>query len=609
MSGVISEFKTTYNCVEHPLLLLDENGNIQDYNAAFARLYGKEANKIILKNLKQFLPDLAQKSDDNFEEMCIKKKQCHFLDLADTLKFSPHFHKYSYQNTDKKFYIATLNLLHPESEQWFEIITENVSDGLVILDKSLKILYTNLRINEFALQTNTDNPDIQKFIDTLNAESGGAFERMFTQKKTTRFEANLFREIYYETLLSPVFNSSGEICYIFEQIKDISIPKNTEKALLNINNKEANSIFHTDFLANITHETRTPLNGILGFSELLLEDPHLKEEHVHFVENILISGRHLLSLLEDIIELSRFEYGKVHTHYSYFSLKEMVIGICKSMEYDIREKNNHLSYDLSGIDIIYSDAARVNQLLINIIGNAVKFTQHGKITLNVKNDKRRYVFSVSDTGIGIPLEMQEKIFDEFRKANNGLVSSFHGIGIGLSLCKRIVTLLGGEISVQSVYTQGSTFTFTLPILESFTRINTGTETTETVVSQEPEKTKTLYIADDDKATLFYYSSILKKYSNYNCCLFSNGEELIKRLHENPDCDLIVLDIQMGGKSGVDCAKEIKQKFPHIPIIAATAHSYLDNIKTENTLPFHQIITKPISSKKLVQIINAIFHSA
>jgi len=269
------------------------------------------------------------------------------------------------------------------------------------------------------------------------------------------------RAIPVSITVGPIFDEKGEVVGAVEVFRDVSKERELIESI-----KQANAL-KDQFLANMSHELRTPLNSIIGFAELLREQVFgpLNDRQLRYVENILRSGEHLLTLINDILDLSKIEAGAVEVEREPVNLKE-VLEWSLTMQSE-RAKKHNISLDLEvdgDIGIIETDPTKLKQILLNLISNAVKFTpEGGKVTVRAKKRDEEIEISVSDTGIGVPKDQLDRIFEPFVQLDSSLSRRYEGAGLGLALTRRLVELLGGRIWVESEVGKGSTFSFTLPL--------------------------------------------------------------------------------------------------------------------------------------------------
>ena len=244
-----------------------------------------------------------------------------------------------------------------------------------------------------------------------------------------------------------------------------------ELAQANLSLHEMNKL-KSEFLATMSHELRTPLNSILGFSDVLSDAPNLDERQLKYVNNIETSGRNLLALINDVLDLAKIEAGKMELHAGEFVSRDLVENVVSGILPLAERKNIDLRWDIAhDVPVLYQDAGKLQQILNNLLSNAVKFTpEGGRIQVHVLlSEADRVEFTVADTGVGIPLDDQATIFDKFRQGrnltgqHNPLTREYEGTGLGLSIVRELSRLLGGEVFLESEFGKGSTFTVVVPI--------------------------------------------------------------------------------------------------------------------------------------------------
>jgi len=222
----------------------------------------------------------------------------------------------------------------------------------------------------------------------------------------------------------------------------------------------------SQFLANMSHELRTPLNAILGYTELIVDGIYgnVPEKIQEVLDRVQKSGRHLLGLINDVLDLSRIEAGELSLTLSDYSFQDAVQSVVSAVESLAKEKGLRLSVDVAAkLPVGRADERRIVQVLLNLVGNAIKFTEEGEIAIRVRRDGEAFIVSVSDTGTGIPANQHDRIFEEFQQVDDSSTRAKGGSGLGLAIAKKIVELHGGRIWVESVIGQGSTFTFSIPV--------------------------------------------------------------------------------------------------------------------------------------------------
>ena len=375
------------------------------------------------------------------------------------------------------------------------------------------------------------------------------------------------------------------------------------------------------FLASMSHELRTPMNSILGLTELMLEKVDFDSRNKERLEVVQNSGKRLMSLINDILDLSKIEAGKVDVLFEDVVLEEIISEVSAAISMLANEKK--ISYEIvRNVDthtVINTDRGKVVQVLINLLGNAVKYTDTGSVTLKTFIENDRLNFEIVDTGIGIPEKEIDVIFEEFRQSNSSNSQRRGGTGLGLAISKKIADILGGTLLVRSKLNEGSTFTFSIPftMIKSFkdekskkvVEVIPETEKVkfnlkpETVLS-EPKEVKSdnvenseldIMIVDDDHNTLFTLAEIVQSV-NCNSIIAHNGKECLELL-ETKTPDLILLDIIMPEMDGFKTISQIKRnnKWSDIPVFAVTAKA----MKKDNEIilkhGFTDFIPKPVNA--------------
>ncbi len=356
------------------------------------------------------------------------------------------------------------------------------------------------------------------------------------------------------------------------------------------------------FLANMTHELRTPLNSIIGLASLLHDTP-LTHDQIKYLENIKLSSDHLLAIINDLLEFSRIGSGKLQLEEDEFSIRLSIERIKNTMQYEIRKRNLDFSCSVEKDipHIVVGDDYRLNQILLNLVGNAIKFTPKGKIEIQVRKvfeteQKIGVEFRVKDTGIGIRKEKQKIIFDSFTQENDTTTREYGGTGLGLAITKQLVELQGGEINVESEKGKGSTFIFSIPYLKK----KISAKTNETVSPKLGTLEKILLI-DDNEMNLLFTKSILEK-SNFIVETANNAEIALEKLY-NKDFNLILMDLYMPETDGFELTKKIRvldeDKFKNIPIIALTAAATVNEINKCFDVGMNDYLIKPFKNDELI----------
>jgi len=371
------------------------------------------------------------------------------------------------------------------------------------------------------------------------------------------------------------------------------------------------------FLANMSHELRTPLTGVLGMHDLVLSG-NLEAEQREFIGMAQTSARSLLRIFNDILELTKIESGKLSLEEKPFLVRECMentfnifLPVAKSKGLDL---NFTVAEDVP--ETMIGDRTRINQVLTNLAGNAVKFTEKGKVALRVAaggstpDGKREVTFTVADTGIGIPDDKKDLLFRVFSQVDDSHTREYGGTGLGLAISKRIVERMGGTITFTSEEGKGSTFSCTIPLGEAepereaiFASGETATAADHPSRAEEIRKPR-LLVAEDDQVVRQVLGSMLQRF-NYEADFAENGRKAVE-LWENGKYDLILMDVQMPLMNGFEATGAIREKERtrggHIPIIAVTAHALKEDKARCRDAGMDAYISKPIDFKTCLQLI-------
>ncbi len=364
----------------------------------------------------------------------------------------------------------------------------------------------------------------------------------------------------------------------------------------------------TAFLSNMSHEIRTPMNAILGFSNLLSHPDINQEEKEEFVNLIKINGKNLLTLVEDIIDISKIDSGQLVIKNAPCRLHDLLMNVYESFFDDIKRRGLmnlklYLKEGVSDENIqILTDEHRLKQIFVNLVGNAVKFTDRGFVEFGYTLlDNQFMKFYVKDTGIGLPKGKEDEIFERFSKYNNDKERLYGGTGIGLSIAKHLIELMGGEIWVESEPLVGTTFYFTLP----FHKI----ESKQTSKKQKGPKKhvynwegKTFLVAEDEEDN-FRYIEVALSLSNASLIWARDGKEAVEIFKKIDNIDLVLMDIKMPLLDGYSATREIKKIDKNVPVIAQTAYALSEEKDKSLAAGCDDYIAKPISYEDLLSTIH------
>lgn len=365
----------------------------------------------------------------------------------------------------------------------------------------------------------------------------------------------------------------------------------------------------SDFLANMSHEIRTPMTAILGYADMLgdliLQDGQ-GEEYGEAVHSIQRSGKHLMMIINDVLDLSKIESGKFTIDWSMCDIVDTVREVYTTMRMNAMRKGLDLRVEFATAipERVMTDAYRVRQVLINLVGNAIKFTESGSVRIVLEDAGDELRFSVVDTGVGIGEEHIEQLFDPFQQLDNSSNRMHEGTGLGLTISQHLATLLGGTIRVQSMSGQGSTFMLIIPrdcvddvmMVES---LDGRVDTERSVVSKGVEQTNqgVVLLAEDGTDNQRLIAHMLRK-GGYEIEIVSNGQEAVNRYTgSNGRFDLILMDMQMPVLDGYDATRALREMGCTIPIIALTAHALQGSRAECLDAGCDEYLSKPIDREK------------
>lgn len=360
-----------------------------------------------------------------------------------------------------------------------------------------------------------------------------------------------------------------------------------------------------NLISTVSHDLKTPLSTIIGYTELL-DNSDLTTKQIYFTRNIKNSSEYISRLVQDLLDFSQIEAGKIAIEKITFSLPETIYEVANNIQsvFAKKEINLVITTDEKLKNPIVGDPFRLKQVLINIIGNGYKFTASGFIKIDAQVNEKKLLITIEDSGIGIEKESQELVFEEFLQANKTIEKEYGGTGLGLSISKKIIALLGGELRLKHSSNKGSVFEIELPLI--FAEVPKNIEN-PVILRNSPITGKTIIVVDDDTDLLKLITEVLKQ-NQFTVWAFTNADEALNEIKKKP-FDLLITDIQMPIMDGFTLTKSVRnlgESYQNLPIIAVTGRNDLD-LKNYREAGFSTVIKKPFSPKTLLSTIQAIFN--
>jgi PAS domain S-box-containing protein len=629
---------------EISIIATDINGNITHFNSGSENLLGYNAREMVGLNTPLIfheptqLVEHAEALSEEYKTFVKPGIDCFTLksrkgipDNRETIFIRKNKTKINVEvsvtpiknNSDEIIGFLTISKDITEKKQWEQKILDSEKRYRLFFDSSQVVMYTHdlhgnfISINSigaYLLGYQPEDIERKNINDIIPMESKDIFFPQYLEELRINGKSKGFMQIVSNSgkLITWMYNNvvaelTDGTKYVIGNVMDITDRIELEKDL----NKskelaEFNAQMKDLFLANMSHEIRTPMNAITGFGKLL-SDTTLNKEQGEYVESINLASSNLLHIINDILDFSKIESGQIAIETVEFNLKNQIDNVKKILKQNADDKglNFNVQIDENIPDMVLGDPTRTNQILVNLVNNAIKFTERGNVNLfseliEVTNTHCKVKFRVVDTGIGIPKNKLDVIFKRFTQANDNTTRKYGGTGLGLSISKSLAEIMGGSLTVESEEEKGSIFTFIQNFEVAKSQINSK-EKEKTKYNSE--KTLSILLIEDNNLNQKLASKVLEK-QGFKCTIADNGRLGVEILQKER-FDLILMDLQMPEMDGYQATTFIRETLQNnIPIIAMTAHSIVGEKEKCLKIGMNDYIPKPFDQDILFdKIIN------
>ena len=629
------------------VITIDEKGFIRSCNRPAERTFGYLAREIIGENVKVLMTGADRDHHDGYLETYMSNEQSALPEgktrvlgkervvkglKKNGLIFPMGLNVTEIRLEDERIFIGMVRDITKEQEkekaliQFKKTLDQTMDCIFMFSPDPIKFFYVNKGALEQVGYSRQELYAMNPY-DIMEEYSGVLFRSFVEQLMASKTKAANFESLHQhkDGRIIPVvvslqyFDFEGDTPHFMAVVRDVSKEKQSEKEILEAMKRAQEAKQEADkaneakgqFLANMSHELRTPMNGIIGLSGLLL-DASLNDDEHESLKSIHNSGQNLLLLLNDLLDFSKIESGELSFEYTPYSPREILVETISNLAPLAAKKSIVLEQTCSPElpPNILGDGHRFRQILYNLIGNAIKFTKYGHVNIAVEfvevfDGKGHLLVNVGDTGIGIPEEKLETIFLKFSQADDSTTRQFGGTGLGLTICKQIVELMGGEIGVESKVGEGSVFWFKLPVEVTAIDSDTDAKDDEKTAKTVSFEAFSALIVDDHPVNTLFAKKLMKNWNFGRIETAEHGKRALELIEKN-DFDVVLMDCQMPEMDGFETSRRIRSmedaRGTQNPIyILATTADAMQGVKQECLdSGMDEYITKPLNVQKLLK---------
>ncbi|MBK8809039.1 MAG: response regulator [Bacteroidales bacterium] len=595
---------------------LVQDGIISFVNDKVCKILGYSQDEIAGKSIEVVLgiaqgsiSGLASAPENGEHKLKIKNKKSETIDVVITfseLGKVKNGYRFSIEDITNKLQTATAL---QNSERLYRTLIETSPDLVIIIDSKNRIEFVSLPEDGWSLQS------VQmvgkSIFDFFDFENRIKIEKLLQALKNgikcescKEFAFDISYDCsYYVEINSKLISEANEPCKYLFFVRNITLQKETEHALIESKDKaEESDRLKTAFLANMSHEIRTPMNGIMGFAQMLTIPGLSDEKKKYYADIITESSQQLLTIVDDILDISKIETGLIKLYPVQTSVSTILNSLYSTYQNIAQKENLKLQY-VNEVDKefekVYIDDVKLKQVLNNLLSNAFKFIKNGSVEFGCRKKEDWLEFYVKDTGIGIPKDQYDRIFERFHQIDGASTRKFGGTGLGLTIAKAFVAILGGSIYLESEIDKGSVFYFTIPYHSA--KEDLSISNNNYLISKEINRNVILVVEDEDVNYLF----IEEIFADTGVVTIhaKTGREAVDICNTNNEINVVLMDIKMPEMNGYEALAEIRKTRPNLPIIAQTAYAMTEDKKKVEEAGFNDYISKPISIELLIDTVN------